>query len=96
MTELFEFKSMDGRFKFVVKGEFLSKCDKPDTIETYELMTKYKLNQYLHNPKGPAIHRLKDDRMEYWINGNMVSKEEGEKIAHDFNFSNKLEELIKE
>jgi hypothetical protein len=59
-------------------------------------MTKYKISVYFHNPSGPAIHRLKDNVVEYWLEGELLTKEAGEKIAHNFNFKNKLTDTINE
>lgn len=94
MSEISKFQSGDKRFIFTVKSEFLTKCPDYATVNTYELMTKYKLNQYLHNPTGPAIHRVKDDWLEYWIDGQIVSKEVGEKIAHTHQFNEKLVNVL--
>lgn len=96
MSELHTFQSGDQRFQFTVKGDFLKKCPTPETVETYELMTKYKLNQFLHNPMGPAITRLKDNFVEYWLDGQLVPKEVGEKIAHNASFQTKLTDVINE
>lgn len=90
MSDIHSFESQDKRFIFHVKREFLQECAKPHTIDTYDLMTKYKMNQYLHNTTGPAIIRIKDNYQEYWIDGQVVPKELGEKMSHDEEFSNKL------
>lgn len=94
MSEISKFTSGDNRFIFTVKSDFLAKCPDYAKIDTYELMTKYKLNQYLHNPTGPAIQRLKDGFIEYWIDGQVVPKEVGAKIAHTHQFNEKLTSVI--
>lgn len=96
MNELLTFTTADKRFTLTVKGSFQEKCPDYTTHSTYALMTKYKINQFLHNPKGPAIVRLKDSYLEYWLDGLKVSQEVGEKIAHDYNFNNKFMEVIEE
>ena len=90
MSNLLTFESGDHRFRFTVKDDFLKRCPTPETIDVYELMTKYKLNQSLHNPKGPAITRLKDNHSEYWMDGQMVPKEVAEKMIHNNDFATKL------
>lgn len=88
------FRTADGRYNLTVKEEFLTRCPEPTKIDTYKLMTEYKLNQFLHNPKGPAILRLKDNCPEYWINGQRVTKEEGERIEHEYEFGKKMSSII--
>lgn len=96
MNELHTFVSSDGRYKFTVKGDFLKKCPEPVKENVYDLMTKYKLNQYLHNPGGPAILRLADGHSDYWIDGVVVTKEEALKIQHSFDFKNEFMKEIQE
>lgn len=96
MNESHMFKTSDGKFEISVKSEFLSKVDKPETVDIYELMTKHKMNQFLHNTKGPAILRLKDGNSEYWINGHKLSDEEGKKVAHKNDFNNRLMTMVEE
>lgn len=90
MGETYTFVTSDNHFTFTVKTEFLKGCANPHEFRAYDLMTQYKVNQYLHNPAGPAIMRNSDKFSEFWLNGRQVSKEEGEKIAHNFKFNNKL------
>jgi hypothetical protein len=90
MSETHTFVEADKKWQFTVKSEFLKQCATPTEYQTYDLMTKFKLNQYLHNPSGPALRRFKDNYMQYWIDGKLLSKEEGERIEHNYNFNNKL------
>lgn len=103
MSEISTIKLTNGSFTFVVKSEFLKKCVDPKTnvildptaLSVYDLLTIHKINQYFHNPSGPAIHKHLSkgkpvDVKEYWINGQKVSKEEGERIAHNHQFNDKL------
>lgn len=90
MNELFTFETNDKRFKFTVKAEFRTRCSNAHEMDVYDLMTKHQLASFLHNPGGPAIIHNVDGIMEYWLNGKKVSKEEGEKMAHNFQFNNEL------
>lgn len=94
MSEFYTFKTGDNKFQFTVKAEFLKKCENPTTVSIHDLLTVHKLNQYLHNTSGPAITRLRDNLMEYWVDGQKVSEEEGKRIEHNYKFNNKLMEEI--
>ena len=96
MNELHTFQDSKKNFTFTVKGEFLTKCPNPEEYDSYDLITKFGLPAYIHNPSGPAVHlhHLGPEGLEYWINGKQLSKEEGAKIAHDHNFNNKLHNEI--
>lgn len=94
MNKLHTFDTVDGRFTMTVKSEFLTRCPNPETLTVYELMTKHKINIYFHNPKGPANIRKKDGYVEYWLDGQVLSKEEGAKIAHNHQFTEKLQDVI--
>jgi hypothetical protein len=94
MSELFTFKPADQKFLLTVKSEFRNKCPNPEKLDTYELMTRYRLNQFLHNPVGPAIVRLKDNYIEYWLEGQKVSEEVGKRIAHNQEFASKLADIV--
>jgi hypothetical protein len=96
MSDVFSFVSGDGKMEFTVKTAFKEKCPDPEKHKIYELMTTFKLNQYLHNPAGPAMVRLKDNRQEYWIDGQILTQEQGAKLCHNFNFKNKLQDTINE
>lgn len=90
------FNSADGKYSFTVKTEFLKKCPDYLTMPTFDLMTKFKMNQFLHNTSGPAAVRLKDGRVDYWVEGQIVSPEIGERMAHNYAFGNKILDTINE
>lgn len=90
----FEVKGVNSMWEFSVKPDFLKKCANPTQVSVYDLLTVHKMTQYLNNPSGPAIWRKKDDVKEYWIEGQRLSKEEGERIAHNFQFNNKLMDIV--
>lgn len=96
MSGLYIINTKDKRFQFTVKSEFLQDCPNPEEQEAYDLLVKYKINQYLHNPTGPAVIRHKDNFSEYFINGQRASDEVAEKIAHNSSFSKKLGDLVTE
>lgn len=95
MNETITFITKDKKFEFTVKSEFLEKCPNPTEHSQYDLMTKFKANQFLHNPHGAAIHRLKDGFKDYWIDGNHATAEEAKKIEHGAQFKTSfLEETL--
>lgn len=96
MSELHTFFDKKKRFQFTVKKDFLEKCPNPETIADPELFTEYKINLYLHNEKGPAVTRMKDGFVLYWIEGKMLTKEEGERIAHIHDYTTRFNDMIKE
>lgn len=87
---VYKFKTVDDKCEFAVKEEFLKRCNKPADFDAYDLMTKYQMGSYLHNPSGPAAVIPSENVLEYWISGKECTPEEGAKIAHDFNFNDKL------
>lgn len=91
--EIHTFTSICGRFQFTVKGDFIKRCNVKE-FDVYDLMTKHKMVDYLHNPAGPAIVHLKTGRTEYFINGKQLKKEDAEKIAHNYTFNNKMVDKI--
>lgn len=64
-----------------------------------ELLSKFKLAEYIHNTKGPAMiisfggHQYK----EYWINGEMIQdKEMIKKIEHEGQFQDKFDKVLED
>lgn len=90
-----EFTSKEGKFRFTVMDSFFNSNAQPETLEIYDLLTTGRLLDFLHNPNGPAIIRLRDGRTEYWIEGNKLSSEEAEKMIQIQEFNNKLLGIIK-
>ena len=101
MEEVVTFVSSCGRFKLTVKKEYTLKYD-----ITSPLIDQFKnnnINNYLHNPEGPALVHLKpepgtsaDDIELYWLNGKPIKGEELKKLKHNFSFNNTVEKLINE
>ncbi len=94
MSEVSTIDTKDGKWQFVVKSEFLKKCSNPAELSCRDLLTIHKINQFFHNPSGPAIVRKKDNMIEYWMDGLKLSEEEGKRIAHNFQFNNKLMDVV--
>jgi hypothetical protein len=88
------FRSEDGIFEFTIKKEFLAIAD-PSKHSTHKLMTEFKVGNYLHNPFGPAITNLKNGYQEFWLEGKRAPADVAEKIKHQTNFNNDLEQLLK-
>lgn len=90
MSEVHKFSDKEKAFNFSVKKEFLQNAAQPETFDVFELLVEKKMAEYLHNPAGPAIIRNNDGYMEFWLNGIQATEEETKKLAHNYNFNNKL------
>lgn len=89
------FESVCKSFRFTCKEQFIKKNGEIVIQEpVYNLMTSYKLKDYLHNPQGPAIEYLLTGTSSYWINGKSVSQADGEKMAHDYKFHTKFDSML--
>ena len=98
MSDTVTFTTVDGLIEFTVKKSFLDKVNNPEKFDAYDLHYEYSIIPYLHNPVGFAIRSIKTPEVqEYWIDGQYLKKEEGEKIIHNNKFNNKLlDEIVKD
>lgn len=85
------FISNCGKFQFTIKITF-----QPSTEDNnvYDLMSKYHMNDYLHNDSGPAIIHLGNGHQEYWLNGKQLTKEESSIMCHNCAFANDLNDIL--
>jgi hypothetical protein len=90
------FQDKQKRFTLVVKKEFLKVCPNPEKKRIPELFREFNLMIYLHCETGPAVIRHRDNRREYWINGELVEREKAEKMQYDFDFKIQLDDIINE
>lgn len=81
-------------FFFSVKEEFMQKCQNPDTVEIYELMNKYNMNEYIHSETGPAIIVTIQDQKFYYMNGKQLDEEVVKKMEHSKDFMDKFGKMI--
>lgn len=95
MADVVTFKTKDSKFEISVKGEFLTQCPNPGNFDHVELITKFRIPEYFHNPSGPAIVRAKDGKTEYFINGKILTPEERKRMEHNVGFSEKLHDELK-
>lgn len=97
MTDTYTFPlTVSGkRFQFTIKSDFFTK-NKVDvhTTDPFELISKYHLHTFLHNPVGPAIIYLDENKCEYFLDGKLVDGEDAEKIKHTSDFNNKVETFL--
>ncbi len=99
MSKIVTISDKDNRFVLTVKPEFLEKCPEPSKHTMMELNRDYSCVTYLHNETGPAVHRNKDGREEFWLDGQCISSsnpELAERIKHQGKFNTKFDELIGE
>lgn len=94
MNELYTFKTCCGRYQITVKGSFLQRCRTPSDWDTYDLNNQFGMAKFIHNPSGPAIIDFEHNLVQYWLDGKHLTREEGEKIAHQFHFNNKLMDVL--
>lgn len=81
------------KFQFTVKIEFFKKVS-IDAWSVYELMSKFYMADYLHNPIGPAIIHLDTGHQEFWLNGKQVPEEVASKMRHTISFNNDLMDML--
>lgn len=93
----YTFRTHDGLYQFTVMEDFVKKFGFiVETEDVYNLMTKYKLTNYLHNDDGPAILYLQPgvDQKSYWLNGKEVTEDDIPRLKHNKEFNNGLEEIL--
>lgn len=64
-------------------------------MDSYDLITNGMVKK-LHNPSGPALRNLETQHVEFWYDGERIIDENSPhgKIIHDYNFTNKLLDMI--
>lgn len=97
------------QIQFEVKKDFITQFPEATDVTQFvkgldisELLSKYKLQEYLHNSKGPALvitYATPEKTAtfeEYWVNGEYIVDEEMKnKIKHEGQFQDKFEEILK-
>ena len=92
-ADTFTFIDKSGLFEWTFKREALKEFDILKD-PTWENLHNHKYQQYLHNTKGPAVRHTKVPFEQYYINGNLLSDEEAEKMKHDIQFHQKFNDVI--
>jgi hypothetical protein len=93
-AEIHRYKTPDGVFEIAVKSEFLKIIPDPEKHPLDKLMSDNNLANYLHNPHGPAILVLRSGYGEYWLDGKKCDEAQTERIKHNVNFHDKLENIL--
>lgn len=104
--ESYQFNDKGMKFHLSVHPDFLKVCPNPSAYDYKALLEQFNMFAYLHNTTGPAVHRIKDGKEEYWVyerdeHGNMkpsrldiTDPDAVERIKHAANFKKKLEEVL--
>lgn len=83
--------------RVVVKNTFLNTCPSPQGMSRYQLFGEFMLADHMHNTKDYAIAMKEDGTWvgkEFWINGERIPDEEGLRLVHDTEFTEKLVNIL--
>jgi hypothetical protein len=99
-TEVTEKTPQGKRFKIYIKPSFFDQEETKDidinNHKFFDLLNKYNLMQFCHNPTGPALINLETGNVHYLINGFVLSPEEKNKMIHNIGFNENLTTILKE
>lgn len=81
---------------YFVKTEYVKKHPNYETLNSLELFKNTDIQNFFHNPNGPAVLDLKHDLKSYFIDGQMIldDSEEMKKIKHNEMFNNQMDQLL--
>lgn len=91
-SDLVTFKSSCGIVQFTVKKEFIDHCSNYLGESLYNLSTRYKISDFLHNNVGPAIHYFHNGSGFYFLNGRQVTQQE----IYTIRFHGKIDDILSE
>lgn len=75
MSKTVTFRDVEKLWEITVKKEFLKKCKTPTKHSVMKLFTEYNVEQFLHNPCGPAMRCLSSGKERvkmYFIDGCLL------------------------
>lgn len=97
--EVYTFITACGEFEVCVNENYLKKLEeqklgRPEDYDAFDLFAQHKMAEYLHNPNGPAVRHIKENFMNFYINGKQLTQEEQDKLTHNYNFNNRFEKTV--
>lgn len=94
--ETITFHEPKNNITFTIKSEFANVCPDFKNLFCADLIEKYNIFNFFHNPNGPAVVDHKENIVMYFLDGQMVEGEALEKIKHREQFNGKMDVILKE
>ena len=81
---------------YFVKTEYVKKHPNYATLNSLELFKNTDIQNFFHNPNGPAVIDVKHDLKGYFLDGQMIldDSDEMKKIKHNELFNNQMDRLL--
>lgn len=83
---------------FFVKAEYAKQYPDYGKYNSIELFKNTNIQQFLHNPNGPALIDNRKNIKNYFIDGQLIMEdtEEFKKIKHNESFNDKVDQILAE
>ena len=83
---------------FVVKAEFAKQYPDYSKMNSMDLFKNTDIQKFLHNPNGPAAQDVKYNKVNYFLDGQLLTPEmeEFKKIKHNEMFNDKMDKILAE
>jgi len=83
---------------FVVKAEFAKQYPDYAKMNSMDLFKNTDIQKFLHNPNGPAAQDMKYNKINYFLDGQLLTEdsEEFKKIKHNEMFNDKMDKILSE
>lgn len=83
---------------FFVKAEYAKKYPDYSKYNSIELFKNTNIQQFLHNPNGPALIDARKNIQNYFLDGQLIMEntEEFKKIKHNEMFNDKVDQILAE
>ena len=82
--------------QYTVRRSFLEICPNPRLYGPWDLHNKFSIQDYLHNPEGPAVVDLVTKECRYFLDGKELSKEHSERLIHNQSFKRRVDTFLRE
>jgi hypothetical protein len=83
---------------FFVKAEYAKQYPDYGQYNSIELFKNTNIQQFLHNPNGPALVDNRKNIKNYFLDGQLIMEdtEEFKKIKHNEMFNDKVDQILAE
>jgi hypothetical protein len=83
---------------FFVKADFAKQHPDYAKYNSIELFKTANVQQFLHNPNGPALIDTRKSIKNYFLDGQLIMEdtEEFKKIKHNESFNDKVDQILAE
>jgi len=81
---------------YYVKTEYVKKHPNYGTLNSLELFKNTDIQNFFHNPNGPAVIDNRHNLTGYFLDGQMIldDSDEMKKIKHNEMFNNQMDQLL--